>query len=273
MARAGVERVRLARTTDGFVADRGEGWAPVRAATTADAIEAVRGLEGASSGDDGLALECPVAGPSKIVGVGFNYAAHASELAAPAGPPVLFGKFPSALSGPYAPIPHDPSHTAALDYEVELAAVIGRRARRVRAADAGAVVFGYAVANDVSARDVQERGDLGGAKGADGYCPLGPWIVSADELGAPGRLAIRSWVNGEPRQDGSTADMLLSVGELVERISSFATLEPGDVILTGSPAGSARGFEPPRYLRPGDTVACEIDGIGRIESRVEAVSV
>lgn len=264
--------MRLARTSEGFVADRGDGWAPLGGATTAEAIEAASGLHGASSGEDGLALECPVAGPSKIVGVGFNYAAHAGEMSAPPGPPLLFGKFPSALSAPFAAIPYDAGHTEALDYEVELAAVVGRRARRVRAEDALDVVFGYAVANDVSARDVQDRGDLGGAKGADGYCPLGPWIVTPDELGAPGRLGIRSWVNGELRQDGTTADMLVGVAELVERISSFATLEPGDVILTGSPAGSGRGFEPARYLRPGDAVACEIDGIGRIESRVEVVA-
>ena len=266
--------MRLARRDGGFVADCGDGWVPLAAETTAAAIVelSARGLGGASAGGGEDGLGCPVVAPSKIVGVGFNYAAHAEEVGSGGADPMLFGKFPSALAGPYDPVPHDAAVTQALDYEAELVAVIGARARRVRAADANEVIFGYAVANDLSARDVQASGHLTRAKSADGYLPLGPWIVTADELGAPGRLGIRSWVNGEARQDDSTSAMLLGVAALVEHISSFATLEPGDVILTGSPEGSGRGLDPPRYLQPGDTVACEIDGIGRIESRVEAVS-
>ena len=157
-------------------------------------------------------------------------------------------------------------YTRELDYEGELAVVIGATLRDASLADAQAGVFGYTIVNDVSARDLQQaEPQWTRAKGGDTFAPMGPWIVTADELGDPQRLSVRTWVNGELRQDGHTSQMITPVAELVAWCSANFTLEPGDVIATGTPAGVGRGFDPPRYLEPGDLVRIEIEGIGAME--------
>ena len=214
----------------------------------------------------GVRIGAPVARPGKVVCIGLNYRDHAAETGAelPAEP-VLFLKDPGTVVGPDDPVlvPRGSSKT---DYEVELAVVIGRRARYLAdPEEADACIAGYAVANDVSEREFQlERGgtwDKG--KSCETFNPLGPWLVTADEVGDPQRLGLRTWVNGEPRQDGSTKDMVFGVRHLVWYASQFMVLEPGDVIDTGTPAGVALGRPDHPYLRPGDLVELEIDGLGR----------
>jgi 2,4-diketo-3-deoxy-L-fuconate hydrolase len=232
--------------------------------------------------------------PGKIVCVGLNYRAHAAEggRAAP-DRPLLFAKFGNTVVGDGAPIIH-PVGTHALDLEVELGVVIGRRARRVSADRAADHVAGYIVVNDVSARDCQgstpalragEHGDGQWlrAKGSDTFLPMGPIFVTADELDPADGLRLRSWrIPGsgpdagmrEPMQDGTTADLIWSVPDLIAYISATITLEPGDIIATGTPAGVGVFREPPVFLEPGDRVRCEIEGIGAVENPVvDAASV
>ncbi len=212
----------------------------------------------------------PLRRPPKIVAVGLNYRAHAQEAGQelPASP-LVFAKFSSALAGPYDRIEAHPHLTRQLDYEVELAAVIGQRARNVLADDALRHVFGYCVANDVSARDLQfADGQWVRAKSLDSFCPLGPWIVTADEVPDPGALRLVCAVNGEVRQDSSTDKLIFSLPELISRLSASFTLEPGDVILTGTPEGVAFGRTPPVYLKSGDEVRCWIEGLGELRNRV-----
>jgi 2-keto-4-pentenoate hydratase/2-oxohepta-3-ene-1,7-dioic acid hydratase in catechol pathway len=219
----------------------------------------------------GARIGAPVARPGKVVCIGLNYRDHAAETGAelPAEP-VLFLKDPGTVIGPDDPVlvPRGSSKT---DYEVELAVVIGRRARYLAdPEEADACVAGYAVANDVSEREFQlERGgtwDKG--KSCETFNPLGPWLVTADEVDDPQRLDLRTWVNGELRQDGSTKDMVFGVRHLVWYASQFMVLEPGDVIDTGTPAGVALGRPDHPYLRPGDLVELEIDGLGRQGQRL-----
>jgi 2-keto-4-pentenoate hydratase/2-oxohepta-3-ene-1,7-dioic acid hydratase in catechol pathway len=163
----------------------------------------------------------------------------------------------------------DPSLTEQGDYEAELAVIIGRRARRVSLADALDHVFGYAVANDVSARDWQFADpQFDRSKSFDTFLPVGPWITTADEVPDPQALGIRTWVNGELRQDSSTAEMVFGVAELIEFLSRGMTLEPGDVIVTGTPHGVGFAMDPPRFLAPGDVVRCELDVLGTLENPV-----
>jgi 2,4-diketo-3-deoxy-L-fuconate hydrolase len=205
----------------------------------------------------------PVAGVGKVVGVGLNYAQHADESRqAVPDEPVLFLKDPAVIVGPDDDVwfPHGGSK---LDWEVELAVVIGARARYVDG-DPLAHVAGYCVANDVSERAFQlERGgqwDKG--KSCETFCPLGPWLVTPDEVPDPQRLDLWLDVNDEPRQRGTSADMVFGVSTLVEYISRFMVLNPGDVVLTGTPSGVALGMSPPQYLRPGDHLRLGIDGLG-----------
>jgi 2-keto-4-pentenoate hydratase/2-oxohepta-3-ene-1,7-dioic acid hydratase in catechol pathway len=206
--------------------------------------------------------------------VGRNYRAHAKELAGSVfqkdqedGWPIVFTKVPEAVIGPRAEVRLPTDVSDQIDYEAELAVVIGQGGRNIGRADAMKHVFGYTVVNDVTARDVQMRHqqwDLG--KNFDGFCPMGPWVVTADEL--DGRdTRVRCWVNGELRQDGRTADMIFDIPALIETISRGITLYPGDVIATGTPAGVGMGMQPPRWLRTGDVVRVEVDGIGAIENR------
>jgi 2-keto-4-pentenoate hydratase/2-oxohepta-3-ene-1,7-dioic acid hydratase in catechol pathway len=206
--------------------------------------------------------------------VGRNYRAHAKELAGSVfqkeqedGWPMVFTKVPEAVVGPYAEVALPTGVSDQIDYEAELAVVIGLGGRNIARAEAMKHVFGYTIVNDVTARDVQMRHqqwDLG--KNLDGFCPMGPWVVTADEL--DGRATrVRCWVNGELRQDGRTADMIFDIPALIETISRGITLHPGDVIATGTPAGVGMGLKPPRWLRRGDVVRIEVDGIGAIENR------
>jgi 2-keto-4-pentenoate hydratase/2-oxohepta-3-ene-1,7-dioic acid hydratase in catechol pathway len=204
--------------------------------------------------------------PRKIIAVGRNYAEHAKELGndAPAAP-LLFAKLSSSVIAAGEPITWSESVTQQVDWEAELAVVIGKRASKVAVADAMNVVYGYTIANDVTARDLQESEPqwLRG-KGMDTFCPLGPGIVTRRDIADPHALTLTTTVNGEQMQNGSTGDMIHRVDALVSYISQWVRLDPGDIILTGTPAGVGKGMKPPRFLKDGDTVSVSIDGIGTL---------
>ena len=214
----------------------------------------------------------PVARPSKIVCIGLNYSDHAREMgAALPTEPVVFLKATSALSGPNDAIVL-PRGSVKTDWEVELAVVIGRRAAYVAEADAAACIAGYVLHHDVSEREYQlERGgtwDKG--KGCDTFAPLGPCLATPDELADPGHLRLWLTVNGQLRQDGTTANLIFPVPYLIAYVSRFMTLLPGDVLSTGTPAGVGLGQKPPVYLKPGDVVELGIDGLGSARQVVRA---
>ncbi len=208
----------------------------------------------------------PIAAPSKVICVGLNYRDHAEEAGQPIPQvPVLFPKFANSIAGPG--VVAIPAAVQSCDYEAELAVVIGRRASRVSVSTALDHVAGYCCANDVSARDLQfESPQWLRGKAVDGFLPLGPWLVTADEVGDPQALEISCEVNGEQRQRSSTANMIFGVAELISYISQACTLEPGDVIITGTPFGVGMGFDPPRYLSAGDVVTVTISGLGSLVS-------
>ena len=210
-------------------------------------------------------------GPEKIVCVGLNYRDHAEEQGVePPAAPLLFAKLSNALSAPGDPIPIPPE-TNHVDAEAELAVVIGARARRVPIERALDVVAAYTAANDVSARDLQfSDGQWLRSKSFDGFCPLGPRLVDARELGAADDLGIAQRVNGVTLQDSRTSQLVFGVREIVARVSDAMTLEPGDIILTGTPAGVGIFRDPPLALRPGDEVEVEVEGIGVLRSPVIA---
>lgn len=214
---------------------------------------------------DGVRLGPPVANPSKIVCVGMNYAAHAKEFANRATPsePVLFLKAPSALCGPDDDLVR-PENALKLDYEVELAIVIGSAAKNVSPEDAAEYIAGYTMINDVSERAWQKEreGQWTKGKSADGFAPLGPFLVTSEELEDVNALPLWLDVNGEPRQRGNTSDMVFDPLFLVSYISRFMTLKAGDIIATGTPSGVAMGMDPPAWLEPGDRIEMGIDGIG-----------
>lgn len=220
---------------------------------------------------DGLELLPPVGIPGKIVCIGLNYRDHAAEsdLQVP-DEPMMFAKLQSSLLAPGAPI-EIPALTADVDFEAELAVVIGKRGKAIAREDAIDHVFGYTCLNDVSGRDLQAKdGQFVRAKSLDTFCPTGPVVVTRDEIADPQSLGIRCLVNGVALQDSSTSEMVFSVPELVAFISEAITLEPGDVIATGTPAGIGAARDPKVFLRPGDTVSVEIDGIGALTSSVVA---
>jgi 2-keto-4-pentenoate hydratase/2-oxohepta-3-ene-1,7-dioic acid hydratase in catechol pathway len=204
--------------------------------------------------------------PSKICAIGLNYLDHVLEGGRPIPKsPVLFAKYPTSVIGHGDAIRWEPALSDKIDLEAELAVVIGRAARRVQAADAYEYVFGYACADDVTARDLQDRdGQWTRGKSLDTFCPLGPWIVTRDEVPDPHSLPIRCTVNGEVVQRSNTEQMIFRIPELIEFLSRAFTLLPGDVILTGTPPGVGHYRNPPRYLQDGDTVAVEIEGIGAL---------
>jgi 2-keto-4-pentenoate hydratase/2-oxohepta-3-ene-1,7-dioic acid hydratase in catechol pathway len=216
-----------------------------------------------------LELLAPVGRDAKIICVGLNYADHAAEggVNLP-DEPLIFAKLPSSLIGPGRPIVL-PILSDEVDFEAELGLVIGRRARRVSVAEAHEYVFGYTCVNDVSARNLQLRDQQWTrAKSLDTFCPVGPWIVTVDEIPDPQALSIRCLLNEEVMQDSSTAAMIFGVHELISFISQGITLEPGDLIATGTPAGVGFLRTPPRYLSRGDEVRVEIDRIGYLENSV-----
>jgi 2-keto-4-pentenoate hydratase/2-oxohepta-3-ene-1,7-dioic acid hydratase in catechol pathway len=216
-------------------------------------------------------LLAPVQRPGKIVGVGLNYKDHAAEVGRPKQDiPRLFFKASSSVTGPGASVPIPPG-IKKLDFEVELAVVVGRRATRVSESEAISHVAGYTILNDLSAREFQfdvSPAQTSLAKSMDGLCPMGPWIVTTDELGDGSGLAVRTWVNGEKMQDGTTSDLIFSVAALVAYISRYMTLEPGDVIATGTPAGVGAFRKPPVFLRGGDRVKLEIERIGALDTTI-----
>lgn len=209
-----------------------------------------------------VALLAPVPRPRAIFGIGLNYAAHAAEQGKePPEFPMVFMKLPTSSVPPAGPVLR-PRVVEQLDYEAELVVVIG----------GGGEIAGFAVADDVSARDLQNREpQWTRAKGFDTSCPWGPWITTVDELPDAAGLRIGSWVNGEQRQDSTTDDLVFGPVELVRFISETCTLEPGDIILTGTPEGVGMAMNPPTYLTPGDVVRIEIERLGAIEHRIEAV--
>ena len=211
----------------------------------------------------------PIARPGKIVCVGLNYHDHCREQSIdPPAHPMLFSKFANAVSDPGAPVTR-PAATEKLDLECELGVVIGRRASRIGRDEARSAIFGYTIVNDVTMRDLQaEDRQWLRAKGSDGFAPMGPGVVTTDEIGDPHALRLRSWVNGEPWQDSTTAEMVFDVPTIVAFASRTITLEPGDVIATGTPAGVGHYQSPPRYVVGGDVMRCEIAGIGLIENPV-----
>ena len=213
----------------------------------------------------GLKLDAPVR-PSKIVAIGQNYFDHVREQNAPMPErPIIFAKFPTTIIGPGDTICWEPALSEKIDWEVELAVVIGRTARRVRAEDAYDFVFGYTVANDVTARDLQ-RGDGQWVRGKslDTFCPLGPWIVSKDEVPEPHNLALRTSVNGAQMQNSRTDQLIFRIPTLIEFITRAFTLLPGDIILTGTPPGVGAYRNPPVFLKDGDVVTVEVEGIGAL---------
>lgn len=221
-----------------------------------------------------IRLGSPIARPSKIVCIGLNYASHAKETnATPPTEPVIFMKSTTSLCGPFddVMIPRDSVKT---DWEVELAIIIGKRASYVEEAEAMDYVAGYCVHNDVSEREFQlERGgtwDKG--KGCDTFAPMGPWMVTKDEVADPHNLRLWLSLNDKKLQDGNTSDFIFNIPHMVSYISRFMTLLPGDVISTGTPAGVGLGFDPPFYLKPGDVMELGIDGLGTAKQHVIAFS-
>lgn len=219
-----------------------------------------------------LTLLSPVANPSKIICVGLNYFDHAVEAGVTTpSEPLLFGKFPNTLIGHGETISYSRKATKEVDYEGELAVVIGERCWQRSEQDALACVLGYTIANDVSARDAQlSDGQWLRGKSFDGFCPLGPALVTADEVGDPQSLNISTRLNGDCVQDASTADMIFTVAELVSYCSRSFTLEPGDLVLTGTPPGVGFTRTPPLYLSDGDTVEVTIESIGTLTNVVHS---
>lgn len=208
--------------------------------------------------------------------VGRNYHAHAQELKAsvfkdndanPESWPIVFTKVPECVVGPFDDVKLPKGVSDQIDYEAELAVIIGTGGKNISRSNAMSHVFGYTVVNDVTARDVQMRHqqwDMG--KSFDTFCPMGPWIVTADELDGL-NTRVRCWVNGELRQDGPTSNMIFDIPTLIETVSRGITLYPGDVIATGTPAGVGMGLKPPQYIKTGDSIRIEIDGLGTIENK------
>lgn len=258
------------------VADASRGALPLIQALAAG--ESLPSPSGARLPTDVVTLRAPLPRPLRsLFCAGRNYRAHAAELATTVFRdslpkedlwPIVFGKLPECVIGPFDDVRLPGAAVSTqIDYESELAVVIGRSGRDIPRSRAMDHVFGYTIVNDVSCRDVQVRHqqwDLG--KSFDTFCPMGPCIVSADELDG-GHTRVRGWVNGELRQDASTRDLIFDIPTLIETCSRGITLYPGDVIATGSPAGVGMGFDPPKWLRSGDVVRIEIDGIGAIANR------
>jgi 2-keto-4-pentenoate hydratase/2-oxohepta-3-ene-1,7-dioic acid hydratase in catechol pathway len=236
------------------------------------------GLAAKAAADRGVLLstvklEAPVQRPGKIFAIGLNYADHIEEskMAMPERQ-VWFTKAQTSVNAPFDDI-ETAKGTMANDYEVELVAIIGKGGKHISAAEAPASIFGYCVGNDVTERMWQHgspQWSLG--KSFDTHAPMGPWIVTADEVGDPHTLALRCFVNGEKRQDSNTKHLVFNVWQQVEHLSTGMTLEPGDCLFTGTPGGVGAAMDPRQFLQPGDVVRCEVDGLGHIEGMMVAES-
>lgn len=263
-AESGGERIALDSTLDELLRDPG-GLEEVRKALE----RRLRAGEGEPALDHAKPLHPPVLRPGKIVAIGLNYRDHCREFGVePPTSPVLFPKLTTALCGHGADVRWDPSMTSEVDWESELAVIIGRTVRNAGEEEAREAIFGYTVCNDVTARDIQrEEQQWLRSKGLDTFCPLGPVAVTADEIPDPQRLAVRSRVNGISMQDSSTQEMVFGVTELVAILSRSFTLEPGDVIATGTPLGVGAFRDPPIFLADGDVMEMEIEGVGTLRNR------
>ena len=218
----------------------------------------------------GTRLGAPIPRPGKIVCIGLNYSDHAAETGAKLPTePLVFSKATTSYAGPFDPVEILPG-SVKTDYESELGVVIGTRAKHIKEADALKVIAGYCVVNDVSERywQAERGGQFTKGKSADTFCPIGPWLVTPDEVADPGNLAVKSWVNGEIRQNGTTKNLVFGVFHIIAYLSQFMTLEPGDVISTGTPAGVGLGFKPPKFLKAGDVMEIEVEGLGRQRSEL-----
>lgn len=239
----------------------------------ADALKALQGLADTFAGnylkEEELQAGPCVGTPEKLICIGLNYKRHAAEsgMTAPETP-VLFSKFNNTLAATGEPIPL-PNDAIQYDYEVELGVVIGKEARYVSVEDALTYVFGYFTDNDLSARDLQTRTSqwlLG--KTLDNFFPAGPYLVTADEVADPQNLKLYCWVNGELRQNSNTSDMIFSVAEIISYISQYMTLKSGDVVTTGTPEGVVLGMKEKKWLKPGDEVVVEVEGLGKCVNRM-----
>ena len=224
-------------------------------------------------------LQAPIPYPRRnVFCMGWNYLSHFEEGQGRRGNqeeelpeyPTFFDKPTTTVIGPYDDIPFDPNFSEKMDYEAELAVVIGRTGRSVPAVEAMDHIFGYTIANDITARDVQRRhgGQWLKGKGMDGSCPLGPWILTADDIADPQNLQVKCHVNGVEKQNSNTKFMVFPIAKLIEELSLAMTLLPGDILLTGTPEGVGYARTPPEYLSPGDEITVTISGIGKITNRV-----
>jgi 2-keto-4-pentenoate hydratase/2-oxohepta-3-ene-1,7-dioic acid hydratase in catechol pathway len=232
---------------------------------------------GAAHTLDEVQLAAPIPLPRKnVMCLAVNYREHAEETARLRGTsgdapeiPIFFTNATTTINSPYGEIVVDPAVSSAIDWEVELGVIIGKRGKNIRAGDALSYVFGYTVLNDITARDLQARHkQYFKGKSLDGSCPMGPWIVTADEIPDPQNLALRLRVNGETKQDSHTSLMIFSVSQSISVLSAGLTLEPGDIIATGTPSGVGFSRTPPEFLKPGDVVEAEVEGIGLIKNTV-----
>lgn len=254
--------------------DAGRAWPlPGRSMLDLIADGAPPAATGAGIPLDDVILRAPIPRPARnIFCVGKNYRDHVAEMRVGTEDlpthPILFSKVPQSVIAPGEAIRIPVGVSDAIDYEAELAVIIGREGRGIAAADAWDHVFGYSILNDVTARDLQRRHVqwlIG--KSLDTFCPMGPWIVTADEVDAT-RLDVALWVNGEQRQKANTTDLIFDIPTIIATLSAGITLYPGDIIATGTPAGVGAGFKPPRFLKAGDEVTIEIAGIGRLSNPV-----
>ena len=270
---AGIVEVRTHATLLALIREGRDAWR-----RAADAAGAEPSNAGVTHGRDDVRWHAPIPRPLKnIFCLGLNYMSHIRETTAKGREavkldlPVFFTKAPTAVNGPFDPIPWDRAATAQVDYEAELGIIIGVDGKNIARAHARDHIFGYTVINDVSARDVQfGHKQWFKGKSLDGFCPMGPVIVTADEFGDPQAKRISLKVNGAVKQDATTADMLFPVDAILEHLSRGMTIEAGDVIATGTPEGVGLGRTPPEYLNDGDLVETEIEGIGVLKNRIVA---
>ncbi|MGH3090510.1 MAG: fumarylacetoacetate hydrolase family protein [Rubrobacteraceae bacterium] len=250
----------------------GERVIPVGTANMIEYIENGGGPEGEALSLDEIRLHAPIPNPQKVIAIGLNYEDHAAETGADIPEkPIVFAKYANTVIGPGDEI-RIPPITSQADYEAELAVVIGREAKNVSADDALDHVFGYMNANDVSSRDLQfsEGGQWTRSKSIDTFCPTGPYIATTDEVPDPQNLRVRCVLNGEVMQDGNTSKMIFPVAELISFLSSGMTLVPGDIVVTGTPPGVGSARDPQVWLKDGDEVTIEIEGLGSLTNPVKA---